>query len=149
MRLSPRLDADDLNFLAPDQSLDEYNRRYRDVFSQEHICKLMGRTPTYMTLDDHEIEDNWPSRATERDWVVKYPVAMHAYLTYQVSHSPLFSTHGNKIFGLPERLWYQFRNGCCELFRCRYPDGALRLRGSRRAGNHQPRADGRPQELAG
>ena len=24
----------------------------------------MSRVPTYMTLDDHEIEDNWPAKAT-------------------------------------------------------------------------------------
>jgi alkaline phosphatase D len=108
--------ADDMAFIRPDQSLDDYNQRYRDAFSQPYIGELMSRVPTYMTLDDHEIEDAWPAEATTRDWVVKYPVAMHAYLTYQASHSPLFEVSGDRISGVPDWYWYTFRDGCCDFF---------------------------------
>lgn len=71
-----------------------------------------------MTLDDHEIEDNWPSQASQKDWVTLFPVAIHAYITYQLSHSPLFEIAGDKtnIIGSPSKLWYKFADGCCDFF---------------------------------
>ena len=108
--------ADDLNFLLPDVTIDQYYARYRDVFSQEYVRRLMGIVPTYMTLDDHEIEDNWPSKASTRDWIMKYPVAIHAYLTYQLSHSPVFVSSNGRITGVPDHLWYTFSDGCCDFF---------------------------------
>ncbi len=115
--LGDQIYADDLNIIAPDETLDEYNARYRDAFSQRYIGELMSRVPTYMTLDDHEIEDAWPAHATTRDWMVKYPAAMHAYLTYQASHSPLMTMTGpSKMVGVPDKLWYTFSDGCSDFF---------------------------------
>ena len=110
--------ADDLNFIAPDQRIDEFFKRYQEAFSQPYIRQLMAQVPTYMTLDDHEIEDNWPSKASEKDWVTLFPVAIHAYTTYQLSHSPLFelSQDKSKIIGTPTKLWYTFSDGCCDFF---------------------------------
>ena len=109
--------ADDLKFLSPDNQVDEYLKRYREAFSQRYIRQLMSSVPTYMTLDDHEIEDNWPDRATNRDQLVKYPAAAHAFQTYQVSHSPLFRLNShNRLEGTPQAYYYQFRDGCCEFF---------------------------------
>ncbi|MGK7877589.1 MAG: alkaline phosphatase [Xenococcaceae cyanobacterium] len=109
--------ADDLNIVGADTTLDEYNRRYQEVFSQPYIRDLMSRVPTYMTLDDHEIEDNWPSNSSQKDWMTKYPAAIHSYLTYQLSHSPLFELSSkNKITGTPTKLWYSYRDGCCDFF---------------------------------
>ena len=77
----------------------------------------MSRVPTYMTLDDHEIEDGWPAYATPKDWVVKYPAAMHAYFAYQGSHNPLLSMDApNRMVGVPKKLWYVFSDGCCDFF---------------------------------
>jgi alkaline phosphatase D len=115
--LGDQIYADDLNVIAPDETLDEYNARYRAAFSQPHIRELMSHVPTYMTLDEHEIEDAWPAHATTRDWMVKYPSAMHAYLTYQASHSPLMTMSGpNRMVGVPDKLWYTFSDGCCDFF---------------------------------
>lgn len=108
--------ADDLNIVGADRALDDYYTRYRDVFSQPNVRELMSRIPTYMTLDDHEIEDNWPADASQRDWVTKYPAAIHAYQTYQLSHSPLFDTADTRIEGTPEKIWYTFHDGCCDFF---------------------------------
>jgi|GEM_PF-210499 len=108
--------ADDLNVVQADTTLDEYNRRYQDVFSQPYIRELMSRIPTYMTLDDHEIEDNWPSNSSQKDLVAMYPAAIHSYLTYQLSHSPLFEVFGNKITGVPTKLWYNYHDGCSDFF---------------------------------
>ncbi|MEM7725195.1 MAG: alkaline phosphatase D family protein [Cyanobacteria bacterium P01_A01_bin.45] len=116
--LGDQIYADDLNFVSPDKRIDQFFQRYQEVFSQPYIRELMARIPTYMTLDDHEIEDNWSARATQKDWVTLFPVAIHAYLTYQLSHSPLFelSADRSKIVGTPSKLWYSFTDGCCDFF---------------------------------
>lgn len=109
--------ADDLNFLAPDTTLDQFFERYRNAFSRPYVAELMRRVPTYMVLDDHEIEDNWPSKASDKDWVTLYPNAIHAYQVYQCSHSPLFETDKDaRITGTPDKFWYAFRDGCCDWF---------------------------------
>jgi alkaline phosphatase D len=108
--------ADDFGGLFSDELPDDYLRRYRDSFAQPGLRNLMSRVPTYMILDDHEIEDAWPRNATSRDFRVKYPAALHAYQVYQASHSPLFDVQESRIVGVPEKLWYRFRDGCCDFF---------------------------------
>ncbi|WP_297310552.1 alkaline phosphatase D family protein [Neptuniibacter sp.] len=109
--------ADDLNFLSPDKQVDEYLSRYRDVFSQKYMKKLMSKVSTYMTLDDHEIEDNWPSKAEPRDMMVKYPAAIHSYQIYQMSHSPIIPIDAQcKLQGVPEGFYYCFKDGCSDFF---------------------------------
>lgn len=109
--------ADDLNFLAPDKSLENFFKRYRVAFTQEHIQRLMAQIPTYMILDDHEIEDNWPAKADSKDMTTLYPSAIHAYQVYQCSHSPVFSLDSEGwISGTPKHLWYNFSDGCADWF---------------------------------
>jgi alkaline phosphatase D len=108
--------ADDLNSFRPDTSIDQFLERYREVFSRPYLQQLMSQVPTYMVLDDHEIEDNWPSKATDEDRVVLYPAAMHSYQVYQCSHSPLFELNGDRITGTLDRFWYTFQDGCCDWF---------------------------------
>lgn len=108
--------ADDLNVIGADTGVDEFNKRYRAVFTTKYLRRLMGQVPTYMTLDDHEIEDNWPSFASEKDWVTKFPSAIHAYSTYQASHSPLFKINNNRLEDTPTHLWYTYQDGCCDIF---------------------------------
>ena len=107
--------ADDLNFFFPDSKLDEFFARYQKAFSQKHIAKLMARVPTYMILDDHEIEDNWTQdrfyqSASDRQL---YAAAMHAYQCYQVIHGPAFDYSDGAP---PEKYWYTFRDGCANFF---------------------------------
>jgi alkaline phosphatase D len=108
--------ADDLNAVNPDKTVDQFFRRYRDAFSQPHIRKLMSVVPTYMTLDDHEIEDNWPAKADSQDQRTLFPVAIHAYQTYQLSHSPNIPVVGNRLEGTPTHLWYTYADGCTDVF---------------------------------
>jgi alkaline phosphatase D len=109
--------ADDLNFVSPDTAIDDYLTRYRSVFSQPYLRQLMASVPTYMVLDDHEIEDNWPSKADDEDWTTLYPAAIHAYQIYQCSHSPLFELGDDgRIDGTLDKFWYSFQDGCCEWF---------------------------------
>ena len=108
--------ADDLRVFNPDKTIFDFFERYRDVFGQKHIRRLMSQVPTYMTLDDHEIEDNWPQRADEKDWKTLFPVAIHAYQTYQLSHSPAIAIKRGKLEGTPNKLWYTHADGCLDLF---------------------------------
>ena len=117
LMLGDQIYADDLNFLLPDSTVDQYFERYREVFSQPHVRRLMSRVPTYMTLDDHEIEDNWPQRANSKDLMRKFPAAMQAFQAYQLSHGPLYDVRKDgRIDGSPDDYWYQFQNGCCDVF---------------------------------
>ena len=117
LMIGDQIYADDLNVLHSDQQLDKFFSRYRDTFSQPYIRKLMSRVSTYMILDDHEIEDNWPSKADSKDMMLKYPSAIHSYQAYQASHSPVFSFGSNgNLEGTPDRFYYRFNDGCCEFF---------------------------------
>ncbi|VVN10493.1 hypothetical protein PS662_03818 [Pseudomonas fluorescens] len=78
---------DDLNIIAPDRDYQQILKKYRTAFSQPHIGKLMSSVPTYMILDDHEIEDNWPTNKHQNDDFL-YNNAIAAYELYQASHSP-------------------------------------------------------------
>ncbi len=117
LMLGDQIYADDVKFPSADSRVDEFLNRYQAVFSQPYIRNLMSRVPTYMTLDDHEIENNWPEDANDKDMMVKYPAAIHAYEVYQVSHSPLMKLDdNNKPAGMPDRYYYRFSDGCCDFF---------------------------------
>lgn len=118
LMLGDQIYADDLNFIAPDKCIDEYLQRYRQVFSQPYFSRLVANTPTYMTLDDHEIEDNWPMNATNCDRKTKYPAALQAYKIYQMSHSPAAQVNRErtKLEKVPTQFWYECGNGCVDIF---------------------------------
>ncbi|MCP1499281.1 alkaline phosphatase D [Pseudomonas migulae] len=107
---------DDLNIIAPDREYKEILRKYRMAFSQPHIKKLMSSTPTYMILDDHEIEDNWPANKNKKDDLL-YNNAIAAYELYQASHSPTHQLlEDGSIDRNLERYWYQSTHGDIEWF---------------------------------
>lgn len=109
--------ADDLNLIAPDREYNEFITKYRAAFSQPNIQRLMSGTSTYMILDDHEIEDNWPSNADPSDETL-FRNAMAAYEIYQASHSPACSltTNGQVDHSSLKHYWYQFSDGDIEWF---------------------------------
>ncbi|MDE0034801.1 MAG: alkaline phosphatase D family protein [Deltaproteobacteria bacterium] len=109
----------DLFNLLPIGRADTYNEfrdRYITAFRSHNIRRLMQRLPTYMVLDDHEIEDNWTQDRIRR--CAKYQlftIAIDAYLSYQWSHGP-------RSYG--KRLYYRFDCG-------RYPFFVLDTRTQR------------------
>ncbi|MFJ2713346.1 alkaline phosphatase D family protein [Pseudomonas sp. NPDC087346] len=109
--------VDDLNLVAPDREYKDILHKYRTAFSQPNIQKLMSGTSTYMILDDHEIEDNWPANADKSDHEL-YRNAMAAYEQYQVSHSPAHELKFNGQINREklEHYWYQFSDGDIEWF---------------------------------
>lgn len=112
--------ADDLNLISPATTLDGFLTRYRTAFTQKGAAKMLANVPTYMTLDDHEIEDNWPAKATQQDWQQVYPAAMTAYSIYQCSHSPVHqaTADGQQIIPSlkPKKLWYTTSSGATDWF---------------------------------
>ena len=108
--------VDDLNIVAPDRELKEILHKYRVAFTQPNIAKLMSGLPTYMILDDHEIEDNWPAKRNKSDDHL-YTNAIKAYELYQASHSPAQQLSGNgQINKKLDKYWYQFTEGDIEWF---------------------------------
>ncbi len=67
----------------------EFQERYTQAFSTPYIRQLMRSLPTYMILDDHEIEDNW-AQARLRDALKRdlFHNAIRAYMSYQWVHGP-------------------------------------------------------------
>ena len=109
--------VDDMNLFAPDREYKDILHKYRAAFSQPNIKRLMSSTSTYMILDDHEIEDNWPANASKSDGAL-YRNAMAAYELYQASHSPVhpLTTNGQINRSVLEHYWYQFSDGDIEWF---------------------------------
>jgi alkaline phosphatase D len=108
--------VDDLNLVAPDREYKDILSKYRTAFSQPHISTLMSGVPTYMILDDHEIEDNWPANKSKADAYL-YKNAMAAYELYQASHSPVHELLANgQVSKQLERYWYPFAEGDIEWF---------------------------------
>ena len=108
--------VDDLNFFAPDREYQQILAKYRAAFSQPHISRLMANLSTYMILDDHEIEDNWPSKKRSGDDAL-YENAISAYELYQASHSPVFELlDDDRVSRHPKHYWYQFTDGDIEWF---------------------------------
>lgn len=107
--------ADDMNAFAPDTELPEFFAKYRGSFAEKHIRKLMAKTPTYMILDDHEIEDNWPANNFNDSDLFKN--AMRAYEIYQSSHGPAHKLQPDgTVSKKPDHYWYQFSHGAVEWF---------------------------------
>jgi len=44
---------------------EHFSRRYREAFGAPHLRRLLASVPTYMALDDHEFDDNWPGNAQD------------------------------------------------------------------------------------
>lgn len=66
---------------------EEFQDRYLAAFGSSNMRALLSRVPTYMMLDDHEIEDNWTQdRLGEKRSL--FDLAIGAYMSYQWSHGP-------------------------------------------------------------
>ena len=108
--------VDDLNVLLPDREFAAISKKYQAAFSQPHIRNLMSGTPTYMILDDHEIEDNWPANQDSTDRGL-YNNAIRAYEIYQCSHGPAHDLLPNgRINRDLTRYWYWFAHGDIDWF---------------------------------
>ncbi len=95
--------ADMFNRMLPigrADTFEEFQERYHSAFGSPNMRRLLRHLPTYMILDDHEIEDNWRQDRIIRDAKYRlFTIAIDAYMSYQWSHGP-------RSFG--KRLFYEF-----------------------------------------
>jgi alkaline phosphatase D len=81
----------------------EFHERYVTAFTARNTRRLLASVPSYMILDDHEIEDNWVSgRLHQAGKRALFNMAINAYLSYQWSHGPR---------NFSNRLYYSFAFG--------------------------------------
>ncbi len=86
---------------------EEFQERYLTAFGSRNMRRLLSSIPTYMILDDHEIEDNWTQdRLRERSKRVLFNIAINAYMSYQWSHGP--RNYGRRLYYDFEAAGYPF-----------------------------------------
>lgn len=67
----------------------EFQQRYFEAFGSGNMRRLLSRVPTYMILDDHEIENNWTRNRIDKSGKHElFKIAKAAYENYQWRHSP-------------------------------------------------------------
>lgn len=77
---------------------EEFRERYSSAFGAPNTRALLSRVPTYMILDDHEIEDNWTMGRlhSSPEKRLLFNMAIKSYLSYQWVHSP--RNFGNYLY---------------------------------------------------
>ena len=88
--------ADMFNRMIPvglADTYEEFQERYHSAFGSRNMRKFLSRVPSYMILDDHEIEDNWSQDRLHGSNAkrILFNLAIGAYMSYQWSHGPRFS----------------------------------------------------------
>ncbi len=88
-----------------------FSARYRTAFSSPGMRDLLRTMPTYMILDDHEIENDWNSGRTAKNPSL-FENALSAYRKFQWLHSPRnYSATGEVRPGHGDQLYYSFECG--------------------------------------
>jgi len=78
-------------------TFEEFQERYHTAFGSQNMRKLLSSVPTYMILDDHEIEDNWSQdRIQKAEGRHVFNLAINAYMSYQWLHGP--RNYGKHLF---------------------------------------------------
>lgn len=80
----------------PAKSFEEYLDHYHRAYPQTHFASLAKKMPFYMTMDDHEIKNDWmmdmiyPYYDKDADENLRhYKNGLHAYAIYQAALSPV------------------------------------------------------------
>lgn len=133
-RLASRDDADMLLLLGDqvygdsipepesgEQWLDSYIQRYNAYWTFRPVRDVIGRIPTYMIPDDHEVTDSWGVDESIR--TDRIAAALEAFRIYQLAHGPT---------GREGALHYHIRRGPVATFmtdgrtaRKYYPDAPI------------------------
>ena len=105
--------ADKLNRVIPLGRADtpsEFHERYVTAFTSPNMRALLRTVPSYMILDDHEIEDNWVyGRLMGEAKRQLFQTAISAYMSYQWVHCPRnYGPHGEVKKADGDKLFYSF-----------------------------------------
>jgi cholesterol oxidase len=102
--------------------------QYRDVFGTPNMRRLLASVPTYMALDDHEFDDNWPGDADNldpSDPLVRrsrnnFQYGLAAAMAYQWSMSSRTGWRPPDPANWPVNhdtgIWYHFESGGLPFF---------------------------------
>ncbi|MEM7244518.1 MAG: alkaline phosphatase D family protein [Acidobacteriota bacterium] len=108
-----------------------YTRTYRKAFGQARFGELLRNLPTYTSMDDHEVQNNWTRGKFDADenrthWKQQYKPdtmthGLRAYEAYQGALCPLATTDDFQRHRFPElagrtRYHYTFRHGDADVF---------------------------------
>ncbi len=117
MMVGDQIYADKLNKSIPIDRADtpsEFHERYATAFTSPNMRALLRTVPTYMILDDHEIEDNWVKGRMDRDADKRFlfQTAISAYMSYQWIHCPRnYGSKGEVLDVDGAKLFYSFECG--------------------------------------
>jgi hypothetical protein len=83
----------------------DYLAKYRENWGEVNLRAALASVSSYMTWDDHEIDNDWPNQSLDegKDPAAQYARARPAYDIYQHSHNPAPPVAGE--------LYYSFRSG--------------------------------------
>jgi len=109
-------------------SEEEFRHIYRTVFKQKNLRLALANVPTYMVMDDHEINDDFTNGI--REYILKEPECLtqgiNAFYAYQAIHGPLYNSvkkegnvayvKGQDEYELPMRHYYQLDKGVAGFF---------------------------------
>jgi len=115
------------NILDMYEPNERYAARYRDAFSGEalvqefffgrHLAALMTKLPTWMVIDDHEIDDDWQGLGSHDPVTQMFSDAFAAAVAYQWRRPPVTIPTDSplipptKSVGLVRGLWHDFKIG--------------------------------------
>jgi len=116
MMIGDQIYADKLNKAIPLERADtvsEFHDRYVTAFGSPNMRSLLRQTPTYMILDDHEIEDNWvQGRLKDQEKRHLFQMAISAYMSYQWLHCPRnYDSDGEVADRRGRMFYYSFQCG--------------------------------------
>jgi alkaline phosphatase D len=105
--------ADKMNralFLERADTPSEFHERYVTAFTSPNMRELLRSITTYMTLDDHEIEDNWVrGRIKDATKRALFQEAISAYMSFQWLHCPRnYDQWGEAKENDGRKLYYSF-----------------------------------------
>jgi hypothetical protein len=78
--------GDGIEKLFPHDSwFDRYVKRYNQLWAYQPLRNALRKTPVYMTLDDHEVVDDWGTVSVPAD---RLEGGLRAYRVFQQAHNP-------------------------------------------------------------
>ncbi len=99
----------------PKTSRERFYESYHEAWSAPNVRAVLRQIPTYMMMDDHEVEDNWSRARTDE---ATRRAGVEAFEGYQWLHSP---RNAAQLLGTPRadgKFFYTFAAAGFRFFVC-------------------------------
>ena len=99
----------------PKTSRERFYESYHEAWSAPNARAVLRQIPTYMMMDDHEVEDNWSRAQTDN---ATRQAGLEAFEGYQWLHSP---RNAAQLLGAPRadgKYFYGFEAAGVQFFVC-------------------------------